>query len=197
VRPVLLFSFILVLASSAHAQFGGAPSPGAPTTTGPNVPASPPTAPGAPKMTPVPPVGNPMLPPGMPGSSIPPRNPLEPPPPVPVQPQPAPVTGPPSPGQTNFPTPPSTPANPAAAPQTEAGATKPSPPPGSFAACMAMWSADMDMTKRQWASSCRDTMPPRGWSLGGYEAEGRRHGGRKRGYQPPARTIWLVPGYCD
>jgi hypothetical protein len=55
----ILFSIILVIASSAHAQFRGAPSPGAPTTTGPNVPASPPTAPGAPKMTPVPPVANP------------------------------------------------------------------------------------------------------------------------------------------
>jgi hypothetical protein len=72
----ILFSIILVIASSAHAQFGGAPSPGAPTTTGPNVPASPPTAPGAPKMTPVPPVANPTLPPGSPGSNIPPRNPL-------------------------------------------------------------------------------------------------------------------------
>jgi len=192
----ILFSIILVIASSAHAQFGGAPSPGAPTTTGPNVPASPPTAPGAPKMTPVPPVANPTLPPGSPGSNIPPRNPLEPLPPVPVQPQPAPITGPPSPGQPSLPAPLSPPGQ-AGPQQAGAAPAAPLPPAGSFAACMAMWSSGMDMTKRQWAASCRDTMPPRGSTLGGYEAESRRSVGRRRGYQPPARIIWIEPGYCD
>src|SRR5436190_9332517 len=86
-RSVLLSTFALVaFCTAAQAQFGGSPSPGAPSTSPGTTPATPPTAPGAPKMVPPPPQSNPTLPPASPGSNVPARNPINPSPPAAVQP---------------------------------------------------------------------------------------------------------------
>lgn len=183
--PFLAMMIVVACSVAAQAQFGGTPSPGSPATTTPSTrPATPPTAPGAPTMTPYPPRSNPTLPPGTPGSNVPPRNPIEPIAPAQVQPLPQP--------NTNFPTPPlpapvapgSTPAPTKDAFKVEqAPLERPSKPFNSFAACMELWDSTSKMTKRQWASSCRDTEPPHGGTTSGYtasHASAYRHTGRER-----------------
>src|SRR5437762_13338934 len=61
-RSALLTTLsIIAFCTAAHAQFGGSPSPGAPSTSPGTTPATPPTAPGAPKLIPPPPQSNPDL----------------------------------------------------------------------------------------------------------------------------------------
>lgn len=172
-RYILIAAIILVAVTEhAQAQLGGSPSPGAPATTAPT-PAAPPTAPGAPRMTPFAPQSHPMLPPGTPGANVPARNPLDPTPPVPVQNMPQPNTA--QPGPPTLPTAPGsvTPEAPAGAGQQQPAASagqqqgQPSPPLSGFATCMLLWDKGLDMTKRQWAASCRDTISPSGGSVYG------------------------------
>jgi hypothetical protein len=198
--PSLAAIFVVACAIAAQAQFGGTPSPGSPATTTPSTrPATPPTAPGAPTMTPYPPRSNPTLPPGTPGSNVPPRNPIEPIVPAQVQPLPQP--------NTNFPTPSlpapiapgSTPAPTKDAFRVE-GATqeRQAKPLSSFAACMQLWDSTSKMTKREWASSCRDSEPPRGGTTSGYTAAGAstpRHVRRDR-HGSGTVIYWREPR-CD
>lgn len=183
---------IAATAGGASAQFGGSPSPGAPATTGPPLPARP-TAPGAPKMTPHPPQSNPLLPPGSPGSSVPARNPMENSPPPAIQPLPRPNTAQPNPSPT-LPTVPRAASPQPAEPGSQQQAAA-SPPLGSFAACMALWDKELSMSKRAWAASCRDTIPPRGGSLYGYVAQGSHRGHNRR--HVFTKSYWLEPDRPD
>ena len=192
-RSALLATFALVaFCTAAQAQFGGSPSPGAPSTSPGTTPATPPTAPGAPKMIPPPPQSNPTLPPASPGSNVPARNPIEAPPPAGVQPpsQPNPERVAPAPNLPAIPGGSSLlPMQKDASKVDPAAQEKPSPPLSRFAACMQLWDKETKISKRAWAADCHATDAPRGWQpLDAYVAKG----GSRRSYRSStARTLLL------